>query len=62
MTNPETGETEEIFVRDGQDGKDGVDGKDGNTVRVENNDDGTYDIVVVDPEGNEVSRNTVRDG
>ncbi|WP_035857092.1 G5 domain-containing protein, partial [Jeotgalicoccus marinus] len=43
-------------------GQDGVDGQDGNSIRVEDNGDGTYDIIVVDPEGNEISRDTVRNG
>lgn len=48
---------------DGDKGEAGVNGLHGNTTSVENNEDGSYDIVVTNPNSEtEISRNTVRDG
>ena len=57
-----------IFFSDGTTvtvakGDKGVDGLHGNTTSVENNEDGSYDIVVTNPNSEtEISRTTVRDG
>src|SRR5699024_7917992 len=52
-----------ITVSKGDRGESGVDGLHGNTTSVENNEDGSYDIVVTNPNSEtEVSRTTVRDG
>ena len=57
-----------IFFSDGTTvtiakGDKGVDGLHGNTTSIENNEDGSYDIVVTNPNSEtEISRTTVRDG
>lgn len=52
-----------ITVSKGDRGESGVDGLHGNTTSVENNEDGSYDIVVTNPNSEtEISRTTVRDG
>ena len=52
-----------ITVNKGDRGDSGVDGLHGNTTSVENNEDGSYDIVVTNPNSEtEISRTTVRDG
>lgn len=48
---------------DGDKGEAGANGLHGNTTSVENNEDGSYDIVVTNPNSEtEISRTTVRDG
>ncbi|MGH2116450.1 collagen-flanked surface repeat-containing protein, partial [Aerococcus urinaeequi] len=69
ITNPETGETEEIFVRDGQDGEDGEDGLTPSAT-VTDNGDGTHTVTIItpvrDPETGEITEITtetiIRDG
>lgn len=52
-----------ITVSKGDRGEAGVNGLHGNTTSVENNEDGSYDIVVTNPNSEtEISRTTVRDG
>src|SRR5699024_24888 len=52
-----------ITVNKGDRGDSGVDGLHGNTTSVENNEDGSYDIIVTNPNSvTEISRITVRDG
>src|SRR5699024_7857029 len=53
----------EIKGDKGDKGEAGVDGLHGNTASVENNEDGSYDIIVTNPNSEtEISRTTVRDG
>lgn len=52
-----------ITVSKGDRGESGVDGLHGNTTSVEDNEDGSYDIIVANPNSEtEISRTTVRDG
>ncbi|HFI0777476.1 TPA: hypothetical protein ACGO6N_002468, partial [Streptococcus suis] len=51
--------------KDGIDGTDGIDGKDGingNTITVETKEDGSFDIVISDSNGTELSRSNIKNG
>lgn len=52
-----------VTVAKGEKGEAGINGLHGNTTSIENNEDGSYDIVVTNPNSEtEISRATVRDG
>lgn len=52
-----------IIVQRGQKGESGINGLHGNTTSIENNEDGSYDIVVTNPNSEtEIYRATIRDG
>ena len=52
-----------IIVQRGQKGESGINGLHGNTTSIENNEDGSYDIIVTNPNSEtEIYRATIRDG